>query len=357
MKKNNKNDNAFDFPTKPWDTNDNKVWLASTLSLSRNIEKFQFPAKLDAGRQKQIVGVISKELVPSPFLEKGILIQAEDTSPLQKEFLVEHFLSTHSFQQSRQGEAFILDSSGEFFATLNMHDHIHFHILDTKGELENSWNRLVQIETALGKSVNYAFSPKYGFHTSDYNTCGTALNVSIFLQVPALIHSGIIDEVLQKLVDDSLYITGIQGNPTEIIGDLIVLQNNFTLGLTEENIISTLRICSTKLQVEENAARSRILREESADIKDNVSRAFGILIHSYQIEAIEALNAISLLKLGVELDWIKGISIAEINQVFFNSRRAHLVHHCNGASFKPEEILHKRAEFIHQALKNVTLAI
>lgn len=356
MKKNSKSA-VLGFPTKPWNMNDNKVLLASTLSLSRNVEKFKFPAKLDAGRQKQIMGIMSKELLVSPLLDKPTIIHAEDTTPLQKEYLVEHFLSIHSFQQARQGEAFILDNSGEFLATLNMHDHIHFHLLDCKGELESSWNRLVQIEVGLGKALNYAFSPKYGFLTSDFNLCGTALNVSLFLQVPALIHSGTIDEILERLVDDSLFITGIQGNPTEIIGDLIVLQNNYTLGVTEENIISNLRTCATKLQVEEHSAKSKILHEDSAEIKDNVSRAFGILIHSYQIEAIEALNAISLLKLGLELGWAKGISITDINQLFFNCRRAHLLHQFSGAAIKQEEILHKRAEFIHQVLKNVTLTI
>lgn len=356
MKKNDQSATTT-FPTKPWNTNDNRVWIASTFSLSRNVEKFKFPAKLDAGRQKQIMGVISKELLASPILEKPILLHAEEGTPLQKEYLVEHFLAVQSFQQARQGEAFLLDNTGEFLATLNMHDHVHFHYLDCKGELENSWNRLVQIEAALGKSINYAFSPKYGFLTSDFNQCGTALNISVFLQLPALIHSGEIDNVLEKLIDDSLYVTGIQGNPTEIIGDLIVIQNNYTLGITEENIISTLRSCTTKLQVEEHAARNKISREESADIKDHISRAFGILIHSYQIEAIEALNALSLVKLGAELGWAKGITIGELNQVFFNCRRAHLLHQCNGSAVKQEEIPHKRAEFIHKALKNVTLTI
>lgn len=359
MKKNDKGNScssAF-LPSQPWSKNDNSIWMASTLSLSRNVEKFKFPAKLDAVRQKQILGVLSKELLASPLLNKPTLIHAEESNPQQKEFFVEHFLSAHGFQQARQGEAFIFDRSGEFLATLNMRDHIHLHLLDCKGELEESLNRLIQIETTLGKSVKYAFSPKYGFLTSDFNQCGTALNVSVFLQLPALIHTGQIDPVLEKLIDDTLYVTGIQGNPTEVIGDLIVIQNNYALGISEENIIASIRTCTTKFLVEEHAARSRILKEESAEIKDCISRAFGILIHSYQIEAIESINAISLVKLGAELGWVKGISLAELNQLFLNCRRAHLLQCNEGETYKQEEIPHKRAEFIHKALKNVTLTI
>lgn len=341
---------------KPWDNNDNSIWLASTVNLYRNIEKFKFPVKLDADRQKQIISVLSKELTSSKILPNTKLIRADEIDSLQKEYLVEHFLTTQSFHQAHSGEAFIVDQTGEFLAALNIRDHIQLQLIDCRGELESAWNRLVQIETALGKSVSYAYSPKYGFLTSDFSLCGTALVVSVFLQVPGLVHSDKIDEVLEKLAEESLTVTGIQGNPTEIIGDIIVVNNSYTLGLTEENIIALLRSFTTKMLVEEHGARSKILHEDNAEIKDRVSRAFGILIHSYQIEAVEALNAISLLKLGVELGWMTGVTSRELNSLFFNCRRAHLLHNC-GEKIKQEEIPHKRAEYIHKALKNVQLTI
>lgn len=340
----------------PWNSNENSTWLASTISLSRNIEKFKFPVKLEADRQRQIVDVISRELVQNTSLMHPQTFLADNMFPLQKEFLVEHFLSQQSWQQAHAGEAFVLDQSGTFLALINIADHIRLQLIDSTGELEATWNKLIAIESTLGKAVSYAYSQKYGFLTSDFTQCGTALNVSIFLQVPALVHTESIDAVLEKLIDDSFIVTGIQGNPTEMIGDIIVIQNNYTLGITEEVIISNIRSLTTKLLVEENSAKSSILHQDNAEIKDRVSRAFGILIHSYQIEAVEALNAISLLKLGVELGWANGISLKELNYLFLNCRRAHLLRHF-GDSVKQEMIPHKRAEFIHGTLKNVQLTI
>lgn len=342
---------------KPWNHNDNGIWLASTISLYRNIEKFKFPVKLDADRQKQIIAALSKELLSNQQLSDPKLIRADEVNSLQKEYLVEHFLTTQSFHQAHSGEAFVVDSSGEFLAALNVRDHIQLEFIDCRGELESMWNKLVQIESALGKSVSYAFSPKYGFLTSDFNVCGTGLQVSVFLQLPGLVHTETVDEALEKLADEALSVSGIQGNPTEIIGDVIVVSNNYTLGLTEENIIALLRSFTTKMLVEEHGARAKILHDENnAEIKDRVSRAFGILIHSYQIEAVEALNAISLLKLGVELGWMNGVSVRELNSLFFNCRRAHLLHQY-GEKIKQEEIPHKRAEYIHKSLKDVKLTI
>ena len=198
--------------------------------------------------------------------------------------------------------------------------------------------------------------PKFGYLTADFNECGTALIVSVYLQVPALIHTEKIDEFLEKNLDESISVAGIQGDPTEIIGDIVVLKNNYTLGISEESIISSLRTFTTKLLVQENAARSQIRRTQNPEIKDKVSRAVGILVHSYQIEAIESLNALSLLKLGLEMGWVEGITPAMLNLLFFNCRRSHLLRQFP-EKINQEDIIHKRSEYIHKALKDIHLTI
>lgn len=341
---------------KPWVDNHNDIWLASTLSLFRNIDSFKFPGKMTAERRKQVLPLLSKELVKSPDLDRPVFISAEEISPIEKEYLVEHFLSTFGYQGTHAGEGFIIDQSGQFLSTLNIHDHLHLHMIDVKGELEKSWNHLVKIEMQIGNSFAFAFSPRFGFLTSNPENCGTALHLSLFLQPTALIHSEKIEEFIEANSDGGFNITGLQGNPEEIIGDVLKIQNQYTLGLNEENILSSLRAFATKLVVEEGRIRNEIKNQESAIIKDKVSRAFGVLIHSYQIDPIEALDAISLLKLGSELDWLEGANTASLNELFFNCRRAHLFHNF-GENISQDELPHKRAEFIHKALKNIKLKI
>lgn len=352
----NPNNNSFICQQNLWTNNDNEIWLASSINFSRNVEKYKFPGKLDVERRKQIIAILSKELVENTELKEPALLKAEDLSGLEKEYLVEHFLSKESYHQAHVGEAFVVDKPGFFLAALNIRDHVQFELLDTKGDLENAWNKLVKIESTLGKAVNYSYSPKFGFLTADPYECGTALQVAVYLQLAGLIHTDKINDVLEKLVDESLAVTGLQGSPTEIIGDVLCIRNLYTLGLTEENIVASLRQVTTKLMVEEHAARSQIRHEISPDMKDKISRAYGILIHSYQIEAVEALNAISLLKLGADIGWLTGLNAQQFNELFFNCRRAHLL--CQYSDKVPqEEIPHRRAEFIHKALAHLKLNI
>ncbi len=341
---------------KLWSTNDNPIFLASTLNLFRNIEKFKFPAKLDEERRKQILALLSKEFLGNEHLKQPMIFKAEELSSLHKEYLIEHFLSSYDLSRASIGEAFIMDQTGDTLISLNLGNHIQFELLNTKGELENAWNHLVKIDTTLGKNISYSFNPAFGFLTADLAQCGTAFIASSFLQLSALIHLDHIDKTLEKFADESFTVTGIQGSPTEIIGDIVVVQNNYTLGVSEESIISSLGSACTKLLAEEHGARSQIKRNSDPEIKDKISRAYGILIHSYQIEAVEALNAISLLKLGLDLGWLEGITMAELNQLFFNCRRAHLLCQFN-EKISQEEIPHKRAEFIHSSLKNTKVLV
>ncbi len=352
-----KHDFQFLKQKKPWNEDPNPIWLASTISLQRNVEKFNFPGKLSTDRKQQIVGLICQKMLSIEGLTNPTFIKAEDIGLIEKEFIVEHFLSTHGYKEAFKGEGFIFDDSGEFLAILNVRDHIHMQLIDCTGELENTWSRLVKIETTLGKSLNYAFLPKFGFLTADPTECGTGLLATVYLQLSTLIHTGKIEEILDKYLDESLHVSGLQGSPTEIIGDILMIRNNYTFGVTEESIISSLRAVTTKLIVEEHSMRNKIKKEGNIDFKDKISRAYGILIHSYQIEAIEALNALSLIKLGVEMNWITQIDNRQINELFFNCRRAHLLCLCNEEKIDNVELAHKRAEMIHKALKKVKLEI
>lgn len=344
------------YQNKPWANNANNIWLASTISLLRNLDKFPFPGKLEGEKRSQIISLVSRSILQSPHLDEPFLIKADEAGPVEKEYLVEHFLSSSSFQQAHSGEAFILDNSGKFLTTINVDNHVHFELIDCKGELESAWNRMIKIETALGQEVNYAFSRKFGFLTTHPIHCGTGFVLTVYLQPSAIIHLGLWEEKLNKINQDGIRITGLQGDPNEIIGDILAIKNSYTLGLTEENIISTLRLFVTKLMVEENNLRSHLKDDPNPELMDKVSRAYAILMHSYQMETIEALDSLSLLKLGASLNWLSGVTSHELNRLFFDCRRAHLLARFN-EDVPQEEIAHRRAEFIHETLKKVKLEI
>lgn len=340
----------------PWTENDHSIWLGASLGLHRNFDRSLFPSKLDNDKKKQLAAIVGSHVCKLKELDKPILIPAEEASPTEKEYLYEHFLSDESFSSASGGEGFIIDATGNFLATINIRDHLHLYYIDTSHELEEAWNKLEKIEYEIGKLLSYSFFPRFGFLTADPAECGTGMNVSIFLQLPALIHSGDFKELINENQEDAILVTGIYGTLDEIAGDVVLIKNNYTLGLSEEEILSSLRSFTTKLVLAEKAKRAKLMEADCPLIKDKVSRAYGLLEHSYQIEAAEALNAISLLKLGVKLGWITGVESQELNALFFNCRRGHILASV-GEELGSEGLLHKRAELIHKVLKKAKLQI
>lgn len=343
----------------PWEKESNPIWLATSFLLHRNIAKFNFPPKMDEREFQQTFSLLENQLLKSTLLEKPVLLKAEEVSALDKEYLFEHFLCMEGFQNTLNGQGFVVDNTGCFFAKINIQDHLQIQLVDSTGGWENLWNKLSEMETGIGSAVEFSFSAKFGYLTSDPSLCGTGLSAQTFLHLPALIHTGQLQEVLTKQKEEEeVEATGMGGTLDELAGDILVVSNKYTLGINEETILHSIHSMTMKLMALEKTLRSHLQNGNNAEIKDLVSRSFGLLLHSYQLQTKEALGALSLMRLGLYLDWIEGITAARLNTLFFQCRRAHLLHILNEQQITDsQEIARKRAEFLHKNMQGTVLKI
>jgi len=341
--------------TMPWEAESHNVWLASTLALTRNFTKYKFPAKLDKGREQQIITLVFEALKTSSELKDLSLYRSEDVGPLEKEYLLEHYMNIEDFHQAHGGEGFVVDEKGVFLGVVNLRNHLQLQIIDTEQEIEKAWNRLIKIEESVGKSLEFAYNSRFGFLTNYPSHAGTGLVITLFLHIPAVIHMGELAEILEREKEEEIEAVGLQGSSTEMIGDILVARNNCTIGLTEEYIITSLRMWATRAVVAEVSLRKKLKEGNNEHLKNKVARALGLLTHSYQLDTIEALNAFSLVKLGIELEWIKAPATLNLNQIFFNCRRAHLMNLLEKKVSIPE-LPRKRAEYLQQISSQLTLA-
>lgn len=343
------------FPHIPWEPSADPVWPATTFLLRRNLSKQLFPAKLKENAARLIEEQIKSALFSSSLLEDPRFLPAEALSALEKEFLFEQFICQESFQNCLAGQGFVVEKSSRLLALLNFQDHLHLHFVDCQKDLEKSLHSLFALEQALSKSLSFAFSPKFGYLTSDPSYCGTGLQVTAFLHLPALIHTEKLLDTLAKQNDECIEAFSLQGNLDEFLGDILVLRNRFTLGVTEENSLLSVHNAAMQLVVLEKALRARIKEDKESSLIDNVGRAFGLLMHSYHLQTKETLNALSLMKLGIQLGWISGVSDQTINKVFFQCRKAHLSYLSATPTIEPKELSKKRAELVRRELASMQL--
>ncbi len=331
----------------PWENETNPIWPASSFVLHRNLAKYLFPPKLGEMQAGQVSNLI-KESFPSKYF-----LKAENLTVLDKEFIYEHFLAFEGLQNTLAGQAFIVEESGEMLAMVNIQEHLQIELLDTKGEWEKSWSKLSAMDSSL--KLDFAFSSRFGYLTSDPLLCGTGLVVYVYLHLPALIHTGQLEDALAKQKEEEVVATSLLGNLEDIAGDMIVLTNDCTIGLTEENILNELHVSAMNLVASEKGLRAHLAKENNVEIKDQIARSYGLLLNSYQLKTKETLDALSLIKLGIDLGWVKGITDKKINEIFFKCRRAHLAYIYKEKALNPSEAAQKRADYIHKELGQVTL--
>lgn len=342
-------DNAF------WAKSDTPIWIASSFFLKRNIAASPFPQKLDQKNSQTLLDSLKQSLLDVRGLDTPQFFALDHIKGAEKEFLCEHFLTTYQTQHPDCQSGVVVDQTGTFLAIINGEDHLTLQSIESHSGWKEAWQKLATIEEQLAKTHPFAFSNKFGYLTSELSSSGTGLTVQAFLHLPCLIQLDQIDDLLMQELDDEVEAIGLSGT-VDYIGDIVIIQNRFTLGLTEDHILEGVHKTATKLASAEKNLRTQMKETPNALIVDKVSRAIGLLKHSYQIDTKEALNAMSFIKLGIDLSWIEGLSDQEVNKIFFELRRGHLS--LAAQEELPQEMLaQKRADYLQSALKSIAIKL
>ena len=98
-----------------------------------------------------------------------------------------------------------------------------------------------------------------------------------------------------------MVVRGLFGEGSDASGSMFQISNQTTLGEAEDDIIKRLNGVLQSIIDHEINAREKLLEADSHKLFDKIGRAFGILRHSHQMSSSEAMNLLSLLRLGIDL--------------------------------------------------------
>jgi len=334
----------------PWGKIKHAIWLCSELSISRNVENFLFPHKLGEGKKVQLEKLLHQAIQKIKEIKNPRFLPADKLSLKEHNLLNEHFLLFDTIYEYTKGQSIVIDQSGSFLARMLLEDHIQLNYLDVSHNLEKGWKKLTEYEKALGKEVQFAFSSQFGFLTANPLHCGTALKVVSYLHLPVLIETHALEEFQDSSM--SLLYTGFLGNPEEYIGDILSVRNAYTLGVNEETILSSVRKGIQKLVLGEKNKREEVKAGKHPQVVDKIARALGELQYARQLNTVEALQSLSFLKLGLELGYVQGMTLQEVNHLFFTSRGAHLMLQSK-KEMHTDEVQIERASLLREKVKKL----
>ncbi len=339
----------------PWKNESSPIWLATHFTVSRNLASYSFPQMLKEKDAAKVAEKLKKKLLGSKQLNNPQYCNIDELTSAQKEYLCDYFYLPTGITQSVAHQGVIVDDTTQFLALINQNNHLSLRYIESGCDWNETWNRLMQCESELEKALHFAFSPKFGFLSADPIRSGTGLTTQTFLHLPALIFAEALPKFLREERSPEVIIKGLNGDGEEFIGDLVIVENSYSLGVSEDQILDKVHSISTKLMLSELELRKQIRESAPGELLDKIGRFFGILKHAQRIDTKEAMAALSLLKLGLHLGYIKGIDDKQLNACYFTCRRGSIMQNEQITSL--DAVPFRRASLLKETLDHVELTL
>lgn len=323
----------IDKTVSPWmreTTEGNDYAISTRLRLARNFDQLTFPP---LSLQNDLSTV--KRYMQENFSEKAVnhygnlgMIELEELNALQRNLLVDKHLISSNFLK-RTEAAVLLSENEQLSIMVNEEDHLRVQLYDVGLQLHKTLEQVLQIDDWLEEKIDFAFEEKFGYLTSCPSNVGTGLRASVMLHLPALSHSKKMQQIISIIRQWGFAVRGFFGEGSQSLGHLYQVSNQVTLGKTEEEIINDLHRIVRMFIAKEKHEEMYLKERFSLAVENKVYRSYGILQHSRILDAKEATNRLSDIKLGINLGLIQGCSHTVINELIFMTQAGFLQTYAN----------------------------
>jgi protein arginine kinase len=327
------------------------VVISSRVRLARNLAKLPFPGWAKKTERIRILDEIRPEVDGLDQMRGAFSEQLNELSALEKQVLVERHLISREHAAKGMGSAVVIDTAQRVSIMVNEEDHLRMQAISFGLNLQKTFESIDEVDTALEAHLDFAFDPTLGYLTACPTNVGTGMRASAMVHLPGLVLSDQINQVVNSINKIGLAVRGLYGEGTEAMGNLFQVSNQTTLGEKEAQIIERLNKVIETLIQRENQARENLLQTKLTMLADQVGRAYGILTHAHSVSSKEALNLLSVMRLGIDLGFFPEDALTVINSLLMETQPAHL-QHLSQQKLSAEERDHLRAEIVRKKLKN-----
>ncbi|RYD38285.1 MAG: protein arginine kinase [Verrucomicrobiaceae bacterium] len=326
--------------------------LTSRIRLARNLRHHPFPGWAKRDQRAAALDLMRPAVEALPAMKDAFSQELGDLTSVQKQVLVERHLISREHAARGDGSGAVIERRQTFSLMLNEEDHLRMQAIRPGLQLSSAFEALSSLDSELEGALEYAFDPSLGYLTTCPTNLGTGLRASAMLHLPGLVLSDQIGQVLQAVNKIGLAVRGLYGEGTESLGNLYQISNQSTLGESEETIIRRLERVISQVAQHERNAREKLLEDDPEMVADKIGRAYGVLRHAYIIDSKEALNHLSLLRLGGNLGFFPAETGLLCDALLMDIQPAHLQLH-TGRKLSPEERDSIRAQIVRSRLQSL----
>jgi len=302
------------------------IVLMTRIRLARNLAGRAFPGWANNDQRSEILTVCREAVASIPQMKRSLNIGVSDLDELQKQILVERHLISRELSGSKAGSGVIINKDQTVSIMINEEDHLRIQVLRAGFQLKKAWSAINDLDSAFEEKLDYAFSPQWGYLTACPTNLGTGMRASALMHLPALVISGQMEKVVRAVNQLGMVVRGLFGEGSDASGSIFQISNQTTLGEPEEDIIKRLQSVLQSIIEHELNARQKLIETDANKLYDKIGRAYGILQNSHVVNSGEAMNLLSLLRLGIDLQVFPEQSRPVIDRLFIEAQPGHIQH-------------------------------
>lgn len=313
------------------------VVLTTRIRLARNVKGYRFTNNMIDKQKRELLGYIKSKLQ-----ENHKVLELNNMDDVTKKSLVEtHVISKELLQNNNT--AIVVDKENNVTTMINEEDHFRIQALEKAFSIDKAYENIKKVDEDFASKIDYAYNYDYGYITACPTCLGTGMRVSVMLHLPALEKIGALERIFNAISGLGISVRGIYGENTNGEGSIFQISNQKTLGIDELQIIEQVKQVTKYIVKQERKARE--ILKTKIEIKDEIMRSYGIAKNALLISKREAMQILSNIRLGINMELISDISLEKIESLIenvgINTLRKNL-----RENFPREEENIKRAEYI-----------
>ena len=329
------------------------IVMTSRVRLARNLVGHPFPGWARKEDRHLVMDAVRPALEELSEMKDSFSEEMTKLTAIEKQVLVERHLISREHAAKGRGCGTVMNRKQTISVMINEEDHLRMQAIRPGLQLLSAFRALDKIDTQLESELPYAFDHQYGYLTACPTNLGTGMRASAMLHLPGLVLSEKISQTIAGANKIGLAVRGLYGEGTEALANLFQISNQNTLGTKEEEIIAHLDRVISQLIANEKNARMKILEDRPTMMQDQIGRAYAVLKFAHIISSKEALNHLSMIRLGCDLGFIPEEEREAITVLLTEIQPAHLQISAK-RKLSPEERDILRADIIRSSLNGLT---
>jgi protein arginine kinase len=287
----------------------NHVVMTTRARIARNLSDFKFNSINTSNEKKNISNFIKETFYSHRNSKNFRFLNISRLNKIQRAFLVERHILSPEMLARLNGKGLIIKAGEDgldnsLSILINEEDHLRIQSVYPGLNIKKAYREISALEKNLEAKLRFAFDRDFGYLTSCPTNIGTALRVSVIAHLPAMVIAGKIEDFVKNIVKIGCSIRGFYGENSDVVGNLFQISNQFSLGKYEKQILEDMNaICLNIVDGEKEALKS-LRKSKNLSLEDSVYRSYGMLKFARMLSYGEALELLSIIKLGRDLDII-----------------------------------------------------